>query len=336
MATFTKRGERWFVQVKKQGIRKSKSFDTKAAGRVWATRMEAELEASSARDYSSAGRLTMADLVNRYVQEVKPIKRWGRTKDYSLALIRDRMGAVLVQNVNAQHLIAYARSRVKEGAGPVSVQMELSYLGSVFRVARAVWRIDIGKDVVPDAREALKLLGMVGKSKQRDRVAKAAELERIKAAWASEVPPSIIDFAIATAMRLGEIVSLRWSDYDADARTILVRDRKHPTEKVGNNQLVPLLNGAPAIISAIPPAGELIWPHKGNSVGAAWQRACKRADIKDLRFHDLRHTGITHLFQQGYSIEQVALVSGHKNWAMLKRYTHVTAKDVLAALKNNT
>ena len=51
--------------------------------------------------------------------------------------------------------------------------------------------------------------------------------------------------------------------------------------------------------------------------------------IVDLRFHDLRHEGISRLFEQGYRIEQVALVSGHRYWKMLARHTQIRAKDLL-------
>jgi integrase len=50
--------------------------------------------------------------------------------------------------------------------------------------------------------------------------------------------------------------------------------------------------------------------------------------IDNLKFHDLRHGGVSRLFEQGYSIEQVALVSGHRDWKMLARYTQIKAKDL--------
>lgn len=57
-------------------------------------------------------------------------------------------------------------------------------------------------------------------------------------------------------------------------------------------------------------------------------RACQALGIDDLKFHDLRHEGVLRLFEQGYTIEQVALVSGHRDWKMLARYTQIRAKDL--------
>jgi integrase len=49
----------------------------------------------------------------------------------------------------------------------------------------------------------------------------------------------IIEFAVGTGMRLGEICRLQWDDYESDNRIITIRDRKHPKDKIGNNQRVP-------------------------------------------------------------------------------------------------
>ena len=323
MAVIRKRGERWYAQLNKQGVRKAKTFDTKSAAKLWATRLEAEIDVGQASGYVS-GRDTIGSLIYRYVAEVKPRRPWGRSKDDSLQKLKAGLGTVRASELTAARIIAYAQGRT---AGPVTVAAEISYLGGLLRIARAVWRLDVPRDAVADAKEGLRLLGLVGKSRRRERVATDGELDRIKAAWASDAPPEIVDFAVDSAMRLGEIVGLRRADLDG--RTILVRDRKHPTEKLGNDQRVPLLGRTLAIIEAQPRAGERIFPYPADTVGTAFRRACARAGVTGLRFHDLRHTGVSRLFRQGYRIEQVALVSGHRDWAMLKRYTHVRAEDVL-------
>ncbi|RVC42576.1 site-specific integrase, partial [Mesorhizobium sp. M4B.F.Ca.ET.088.02.2.1] len=50
--------------------------------------------------------------------------------------------------------------------------------------------------------------------------------------------------------------------------------------------------------------------------------------------HDLRHEGTSRLFEAGFTIEQVALVTGHKDWKMLKRYTHLKPEELHAVLAN--
>ena len=59
-----------------------------------------------------------------------------------------------------------------------------------------------------------------------------------------------------------------------------------------------------------------------------FKQACDALGVPDLRLHDMRHDGISRLFEQGYDIPRVALVSGHKNWNSLKRYTNLKPEDL--------
>jgi integrase len=141
-------------------------------------------------------------------------------------------------------------------------------------------------------------------------------------------------------MRLGEIVGLQWSDFDHLGRTMLIRDRKHPTKKAGNDQRVPLLAGPTRIAGQVvdpvaiierqrrPDANGRIFPFAAASVSSAFTRAVSALEIEDLHFHDLRHDGASRLFEAGFSIEQVALITGHRDWNMLRRYTQLRAAHV--------
>ncbi len=200
MATFVKRGGNWNAQVARRGVRKSATFPTKREAQDWARSVEAEIVGGTASTVvavvkGSSG-LTIGALIDRYVEAVKPAKRWGRTKDFSLAAIKARLGDVCISDLTSDVLVDFAQKRAAEGAGPVTVQMDLAYIGSVLKVARVVWRLPIGRDLVADAREALKLLGLVGKSRQRSRIAKPGEIEAVSAHWASAVPFKIVHFAI--------------------------------------------------------------------------------------------------------------------------------------------
>ncbi len=64
----------------------------------------------------------------------------------------------------------------------------------------------------------------------------------------------------------------------------------------------------------------------------AWDRLCRRAVIDDLHFHDLRHEAISRFFEKGLSVPEVALISGHRDYRMLFRYTHLRAEDVAKKL----
>jgi integrase len=63
-------------------------------------------------------------------------------------------------------------------------------------------------------------------------------------------------------------------------------------------------------------------------VGTAFRRACKKLKIENLHFHDLRHEATSRLFKAGLAIEQVALVTGHRDWKMLKRYANLRPENL--------
>lgn len=134
---------------------------------------------------------------------------------------------------------------------------------------------------------------------------------------------NIAVFAIFSCRRLGEICRLRWEDLRVSKKMILVRNMKHPRKKQGNDVWCSLTDEALAIILEMPRSGEFIFPFKATSVGAAWRRHRDRLDIKDLRFHDLRHEGITRLFEMEHPAAFVANYSGHKSGGCLDRYEHV-------------
>ncbi len=123
----------------------------------------------------------------------------------------------------------------------------------------------------------------------------------------------IVEFAVATAMRLDEICQLRLEDVDyRDGWIAIVRDRKDPRHKVGNHQQVPLLdvNGydpVRLIQAQLRPGqhGGRIFPYDSRSAGTAFRRICKALGIKDLHFHDLRHEATSRLFEAGYDLAEV-------------------------------
>ena len=145
-----------------------------------------------------------------------------------------------------------------------------------------------------------------------------------------------MDFALVTAMRVGEICRISFEDVNREQKTVLIRDRKDPKQKIGNNQIVPLLPAAMRIVEArweVLGAKGRIFPYRAPYVSETWYHSTRKLQIDDLTFHDLRHAAITELFRKGLGIPEVALVSGHRSWRELKRYTQLTAADVLDKIR---
>ena len=137
----------------------------------------------------------------------------------------------------------------------------------------------------------------------------------------------MVDFAIETGMRRSEILSLRWENLSDQERIASLPDTKN-----GSKRDVPLTLKAAKVIANLPAHTENIFPTSDYAVRHAWDRLIKRASIEDLKFHDLRHEAVSRFFEMGLSVPEVALISGHKDYRMLARYTHMTAENILNKL----
>ncbi|RMO17892.1 Shufflon-specific DNA recombinase [Pseudomonas amygdali pv. morsprunorum] len=135
--------------------------------------------------------------------------------------------------------------------------------------------------------------------------------------------PKIIGFAIFSTRRQEKITRIRWSDLDEKRQAVLVRDMKNPGQKIGNDVWCHLPDEAWSIVQSMPKNRKEIFPYNSDSISAAFTRACKLLALPDLRFHDLRHDGVSRLFEMNWDIPRVSSVSGHRDWNSLRRYTHL-------------
>jgi integrase len=159
--------------------------------------------------------------------------------------------------------IEFCRARENEGAGPATILQDLSYVGTVLRHGGALMGAEHAVATcitsLEAARRTRRHSGCVAEPEERDRRPTDDELAKLIAHWSPNPRQSIpmIDltlFAVSTAMRLGEIVGLRWENLDEANRTIIIRERKHPTKKTTNHQKVPLPFGTCTV------GGQLIDP----------------------------------------------------------------------------
>jgi integrase len=331
MASILKIGQAWRAQIRRKGHKAiTETFPTKALAQLWARRVESEIDARKYSDKRALSDLTLGELINRYTEEIGQSKQFGKNKTAVLASLSKQLGAMPIAELTDDRLTKYVRDRRAGGAGGVTIGIDLSYLGAVYKTAKELWKLPITLDAITSARANMKHFGMSTKSHERDRRPTQDEIDRLCTYFdtKSTLPMrDIINFAVASAMRLSEITGLRWQDMNEADRTITIKNRKHPTLKQGNDQEVPLL-GAAFTIAMRQPKGDRVFPCNSRTISSIFPRACHAIGIEDLTFHDLRHEGVSRLFEQGYTIEQVALVSGHRDWKMLARYTQIRAKDL--------
>jgi integrase len=316
------------IVIKKGGAivhREAETFDRKQAANAWIVKREAELKRPDGLERKEDP--TLAAVIDRYIKESRnPI---SGTRAQTLGAIKNSdLGETKCSEITANALVSFARELTKK-VEPQTCGNYFSSISNVFTIARPAWGYPLSRQEFDDALVVIRKLGLIRKANERTRRPTLEELDqlmehfgRIRDHRPSSIPmQKIVAFALFSTRRQEEITLLRWDDLDDDR--ILVRDMKHPGDKKGNNVYCELPPEAVAVIKSMPRIKPEIFPYSTDAISAAFTRACKILGIEDLRFHDLRHEGISRLFEISRTIPQAAAVSGHRSWTSLKRYTHI-------------
>ncbi|QOL79688.1 site-specific integrase [Pseudooceanicola spongiae] len=319
-----------FTQKGRPTYREARTFDRQSAATVWAKKRTDELNKAGENLFALKTRQkTLADAIRTYTDQSE--KQIGRTKAQVLSTILEfDISDMLCAEIRSSDIVAFARELgIKRSAATVSNY--LSHLSSVFAIAKPAWNMPLEHQQMKDAFAVCNRLGITGKSRARARRPTLVELNSLMehfakkhAARPSSAPMHMITaFALFSTRRQEEITRIKWADLDADAKRIMVKDMKHPGDKAGNDVLCDLPDAACSIALSMPRNSAFIFPFSTDAISAAFTRACKVLAIDDLRFHDLRHEGVSRLFEMGLHIPQAAAVSGHRSWQSLQRYTHL-------------
>jgi integrase len=317
------------VQRDGRAHRETKTFDRRPAAAAWIKKREKELSEPGALERRKADDPTLGEAIDRYIRESS--KTLGRTKAQVLRSIKAfDIAERPCSEVGSAEIVAFARE-LSAGRQPQTVGNYLSHLSSVVAIARPAWGYPLATNSMKDAQVVLKRLGITAKSRQRDRRPTVAEMDLLMSHFGGVLhrrPGSlpmqrIIAFALFSTRRQEEIIRITWADLDEAHTRVLVRDMKNPGQKVGNDVWCELPPEALAIVQAMPRLQPQIFPYSTDAISAAFTRACAFLGIEDLHFHDLRHEGVTRLFEMGRTVPLAASVSGHRSWQSLQRYTHV-------------
>ncbi len=327
MATITKRLNRdgqligWQAKIRRRGYPiQSKTFDRKSDAETWARSLEGEMDRGAFVDRRPAEEMSLAAAIRHYLKSVAPTHKGGDIEAVRLnRLLRDEpaLCAYALANLRTHHIEDY-RDRRLEVIAPGSVCREINLLHAVLEsVRRRVGLIDnpvshVRRPKVADERDVRLSPDEEGKL--------LAALDGTRNPW---IKPFVI-VALETAMRRGELLSLRWENVDLVNRTAHL-----PETKNGRGRMVPLSSRAVKALEDLPRAiGGEVFPVSLDALKHAWTRARDRAGLHQFHLHDLRHEATSRLAEAGWNILELAAVTGHQDLQMLKRYTNLRASDL--------
>ena len=292
------------------------------------------------RDRSSADSTTLYKLLERYLVDVVPTKRGADVEALRIkTLMGDKLTLHKLSALSPLVLSEWIDGRAKVVSGS-TINRELNIVSACINWGRKRLMIQMENPVAGIIRPAQ------GKARER-RLEDGEEAQLLEAlevapraggrfsgmqnAW---VRPVVL-FALETAMRRGELLSLTWKDVDLKKRVAYLEITKNGTARA-----VPLSSRAVAVLESLKEEKDGV---QALSVGKvfktteaalkkAFERACERAGINDFHFHDLRHEATSRLAEKLPNLIELAAVTGHKDLRMLKRYYHPRAEDLARKL----
>lgn len=343
----------WKALIRKRGFpTASKTFRMKRDAEDWARRTEDEMVRGVYIQRASAERLTIADALKRYLEEVSPTKRPASAScdlRHSKPLIKG-LGKYSLAALTPEIIAKYRDERLagldrKDAKGnpdpkprsPNTVRLDLALLGHMFNTAIREWGIGLPSNPVQNIRRPSAPPG-------KERRISMEEETRLLAAVDAHSNPMlswIVHIALETGMRSSEITTLKRGQVDLKRRLVRLLDTKNTQPRT-----VPLSNKATetfqkALSNPVRPIDtDLVFygepgkdgqrrPYNFNKV---WLQLKASVGLKDLRFHDLRHEAVSRFVEGGLSDQQVAAISGHKSMQMLRRYTHLRTEDLVEEL----
>lgn len=328
MATFQQRSGSWRAIITRKGYpRQTRTFDLKADAEIWARDIERDMDRGAFVSRKEAEQTTLLEALERYEREVTPAKKGAAQERLRIrAWKQDPLAQRFLASIRGADLATWRDKRLAAGASPTTARNDLAVISHLFNVAAREW----GMESLTNPVEKIK---MPPPSRARDRRLDPrpdadGRTEEARLLAACDAGPHwlgpMVRLALATAMRQGELLALEWRNIDLVRKVARLEDTKN-----GERRDVPLFPAALAVLEALPRnmSGK-VFTIGTMAVVHAFQRACKRAGIVDLRFHDLRHEATSRLFEAGFNPMEVATVTGHKTLQMLKRYTHLRAEDL--------
>ncbi len=334
MATVINRDGRWQCKIRRQGYPvKTRTFSLKAEAEAWARQIESQMDRGEWQDRRAAERTTVGEAVKTWQTSIlsKLAKSTQASDNVRCGIIqKDEIAKVALAKVSPLTIMDFIDRCDEAERSPATAFQYVMIISRTINTARELWGMPyLINPVSALPRERKSFLRQKGREARRlmgDEEAKLLE-------HSSKQMHRIIRFALQTAMRRSEISDLRWADVHEVERFALARDTKN-----GDNRRVPLSSKALSILAEIarPEKSEnqkFVFQMSASAITQAMSDTCSRAEIDDLRFHDLRHEAISRLAATGrFPTSRLGAISGHKDIKMLAHYDHASIDELADAM----
>jgi integrase len=252
--------------------------------------------------------------VKRHLRDVEKQRRLCQMLDPYL-------GRLMLNDITGDVIWSICEGELKKGLKPATINRRLALLRSILRMAQLEWQ---WIDSVPKVR-------LLGGEVERDRWLTRAESGRLIAVCAPHLA-AIVRYALATGCRAREIAGLEWNRVDLARQTAWLNQTKNGTPRG-----VPLNRDAVEVLrEQLGKHPQFCFTYRGMPIrwemtNTAWHTALRKAGLKDLRFHDLRHTWASWHRQSGTTVDELKDLGGWKSRSMVDRYAKFATENLAVA-----
>jgi integrase len=330
MATIRKRGSTWNVQIRRKGFDPvTASFDTKAAAEAWARDKESDMDKGAFVSTKSIKDTTVASILDRYAKEVSVHKKSHKWEVARIAWFKReaRFTDKNLPDLSPQDLQAWRDKRLKT-VSPAAVSRDLNFLSSVLSYAIKEWRL-------PLAQNPISLVRRPPTPRPRRQRWADTDIDKIKVHFgyvegvapkeSKDWIPYLVLLAVETAMRRGELVSIKVEHIHLERRFIHLPDTKNGTARD-----VPLSSRALALVKTMmgkKKKGKLV-PFSAVHFSNMLREAMDELDLRHLHFHDTRREAATRMSKKLSNVLELAAVTGHKSLKYLQVYYNPDPTDL--------
>jgi len=329
MASIQKRGKKYRVRIIRRGFpTQSQTFKTHAEALRWSRQLESQMDQGVFKpnpvknEKFSKKDLLFQEAALHYMQTHSIHKKIVLSETYRLQILIKRWGDIPVEKIDKLAVLALRDDLLKMGRSGETINHYFNTISKVFQMLEGDWDISILNPI----KGIKRMPRPCGRTKRVN-----AQLESLLISGCDQLSLpllcSIIQFAIQTGMRRGEIMGLTWVDIDLPHRKAYLHQTKN-----GEPRQVPLTNHAITLLEALPMDGVKVFPMGMDALRSQFNRlkiylmgrwgGAGTNPFYDLRFHDLRHEALSRMSDKGLNTIELAQISGHKTIKLLARYTH--------------
>lgn len=317
-----KRGKTWWVQYSVNGRQYRESAKTtrkESAQAFLRDKMQAIWEGRFFPDKKRQRDLTIGKLRDKWLDD-KAGKKSIRMDKTRLRVIVEHFGEHrLLATVTAEDVIEFRKGLTANGLSVATVNRHLAVLRSALNYVRTLGY---------SHRDPMASVTLDDERNQRNRICTLDEYERLIDGAETDDLRLMVVIGYWLGMREAEIANIPRAQIRDGSLWLSSGETKEADVKS-----VPLPKKALPLIAALPIRlnGRLL-PYSANTYSRQFSALCKTVGIRDLRFHDLRHTAVTNMLEAGIDILTIQTITGHKTLHMTRRYAHITNKRRVAAL----